>query len=184
MRNNQWGKHINVFDTIITTKKIISPWGHWKDTNKLFEEGKFNNMKFSNIFINNLETDDYILMFDRKYKYTLVLKITSEPIAEKVNEIIILRNNKCNHKPIIQNCNNCCDSIELVFSNKYFEDNYKSFIKYLNEDYYFENMYAIVRKVEVIGTINDTCKAFHKYKCLQNSICNSNIEIFKKDINQ
>ena len=28
MRNNQWGKHFNVFDTIMNTKKIVCPWGH------------------------------------------------------------------------------------------------------------------------------------------------------------
>ena len=104
MRNNQWGKHVNVFDTICHTKKIISPWGHWSDTNKLFEEGKFNNMRFSNIFINNLEINDHVLMLDREYAYALILKITSVPIAEKCSEILILRKMKCNHKPIIQNC--------------------------------------------------------------------------------
>ena len=75
LRNNQYGKSINVYDTIVHTNKIVCPWGHTKETNKLFEEGKFNNMKYSNIFINNLDIDDNILMFDRLYKYALVLKV-------------------------------------------------------------------------------------------------------------
>ena len=33
MRNNQYAKHFNVFDTIRYTNKIVCPWGHWKDTN-------------------------------------------------------------------------------------------------------------------------------------------------------
>ena len=75
LRNNQYGKTVNLYDTIIYTNKIVCPWGHTKETNKLFEEGKFNNMKYSNIFINNLDIDDDILMFDRLYKYALVLKV-------------------------------------------------------------------------------------------------------------
>ena len=182
MRNNQWRKAENVFETIKYTKKIISPWGHCKNTNKLFEEGKFNNEKFSNIFINDLNINDYICMFDRKYDYALILKITSNPIAEKIKEIIILRNNKCVHKPTISDCKNCSDSIELVFTDKYFEENNKIFKKYLNEDYNFENMYAIYRNIEIVGIINDKCEFYRKGKIFQNSISRQNIEIFEEDM--
>ena len=68
-------------------KKIVSPYGHWKETNKLFDEGKFNNEKFAKIFINDININDYILMFDTNYDYALVLKITSKPIAERMNDI-------------------------------------------------------------------------------------------------
>jgi len=184
IRNNQWGKTENVFETIKYTKKIISPWGHWKNTNKLFEEGKFNNEKFSNIFINDLKINDYICMFDRKYDYALVLKVTSNPIAEKLKEIIILRNNKCHHKPMINDCKNCSDSVELVFSDKYFEENNLIFKKYLNEDYNFENMYAIYRNIEIVGIINDKCEFYKNGKVFQSSICRQSIEIFEDDIIQ
>jgi len=168
IRNNQWGHHVNVFDTIKETNMIVCPWGHWKDTNKLFDEGKFNNEKFSNIFINKINIDDYILLFDREYKYAMVLKIISSPIAEKTN-IIILRNNNCKlHKILLHNCEDCNNSVELVFTEKYFENNSSKFIKYLNEDYHFENMYEITRKVEIIKTINNDI--YNKYKCIQNSI--------------
>ena len=70
----------------------------------------------------------------------------------------------------------------MVFSNKYFEENHKLFTKYLNEDFYFENMYAIIRNIKVIGKIDNTHDIYNKYKSLQNSICNSNIEIHKTDI--
>ena len=184
MRNNQWDRHTNVFDTIIYTKKIISPWAHWKETNKLFNENKFNNEKFSHIFINDININDYILMFHKTYDYALVLKITSEPIAERLNDIIILRENKCNHTPLVKNCKECNDSILEIFSSKYFEENHKLYTKYLNEDYKFENMYAIIRNVEIIGKINNTCDAFIKGKHLQNSISRRTFEIHKKDINE
>jgi hypothetical protein len=181
MRNNQYGKHNNVFDTIRYTGKIICPWGHWKHTNKLFEEGKFRNEKFSNIFINDIKENDLVCMFDRDYDYALILKILSEPITEIVKEMKILRNNKCNHKPIINDCKNCCDSIELIFTDKYFEENPEKFFKYLNEDYQFENIYAIIRRIEIIGRINNSCD-FYKLGRIQNSICRANEEILEKYI--
>ena len=182
MRNNQWGKHNYVFDTIRYTQKIISPWGHWKDTNKLFEEGKFNNAKYSNIFINDLKINDHVCMYDREYDYALVLKIISEPIAEKIKEIIILRNSKCLHKPLISDCKNCTDSIELVFTNKYFEENPEEFTKYMNEDYQFENMYGITRKIKIVGIIDDSCEFYRSGKMLQNSISRSTSKILETDI--
>jgi len=177
MRNNQWGKHFNVFDTIVNTKKVVCPWGHWKDTNNLFNEGKFRNEKFSNIFINDISCNDLVCIFDREYDYGLIVKIISEPITEKLNEIIIVRNNKCSHKPMIYNCTKCNESVELVFTDKYYNENSKSFIKYLNEDYHFENMYAIIRNIKVIGKVNDNCTFYTIGKRLQSSICHSNEEL-------
>ena len=182
MRNNQYGKNSNVFETIIQTKKLICPWGHWKDTNELFNEGKFRNEKFSNIFINYLSCEDLVCIFDREYDYGLIVKIISEPITEKLKEIIILRNNKCYHKPLLNNCKNCSDSVELIFTDNYYEENSKKFIKYLNEDYQFENMYAIIRRVEIIGRINDNCIFYTLGKRLQNSICRCNDSILQKYI--
>jgi hypothetical protein len=69
-----------------------------------------------------------------------------------------------------------------VFTDKYYNENSKSFIKYLNEDYHFENMYAIIRKVEVIGKVNDNCTFYTLGKKLQSSICRSNEEILHKNI--
>jgi hypothetical protein len=182
MRNNQYGKHNNVFDTIIYTKKLICPWGHWKDTNELFNEGKFRDEKFSNIFINYLSCGDLVCIFDREYDYGLIVKITSEPITEKLKEIIIVRNNKCSHKPMLSNCNKCNESVELILTDKYYKDNYQDFIKYINEDYQFENMYAIIRRIEIIGRINDDCIFYTLGKRLQNSICRCNEEILEKII--
>ena len=182
MRNNQYAKHFNVFDTIRYTNKIVCPWGHWKDTNELFDEGKFRNEKFSNIFINYLKKDDIICMFDREYNYALLLEITSDPITEKIKEMIIVRNNKCNHKPIFSNCDECGKSIEKIFTDKYFEENYKEFTKYLNEDYFFENMYAIIRNIKIIGRIDEKCEFYNIGKKLQNSICRVTTEILKSYI--
>ena len=182
MRNNQWGKHQKLFDTIRFTQKIVAPWGHWKDTNKLFEEGKFNNEKYSNIFINDLKINDLVCMFDRQYKYALILKIKSDPITEKVKDIIIIRNNKCSHRPLTHKCKTCSDSVELVCSTKYFEENSKDFIKYLTEDYQFENMYAIIRKIEIVGIIDESCDVYNICKKLQSSICRSNKQILETDI--
>ncbi len=182
LRNNQWRKHTNVLDSIIYTKKIVSPYGHWKETNKLFNEGKFNNEKFAKIFINDININDYILMFDTNYDYALVLKITSKPIAERLNDIIIIRDNKCNHTPLVKDCKECIDSILEIFSSKYFEKNYKSYTKYLNEDYKFENMHAIIRNVEIVGKINNTCEAYNQKNYFQGSINRINIEIDRKDI--
>ena len=45
-------------------------------------------------------------------------------------------------------------------------------------------MYAIIRNVEIIGKINNTCDVFNKGKNLQNSISRRTFEIDKKDINE
>ena len=57
-----------------------------------------------------------------------------------------------------------------IFSTKYFEDNYKKFTKFINENYSFENMYAITRNIEIIGKIDESSSIYHKHKCLQTSI--------------
>jgi len=182
MRNNQYGKHYNVFDTIRYTNKIICPWGHWKHTNILFDEGKFRNEKFSNIFINDIKQNDLICMFDREYDYGLILKITSDAISEKMNNMMILRTTKCSHKPMMFGCKDCSESVELIFTDKYFEENSKDFTEYLNEDYQFENIYAITRKVEIVGRVDDKCIFYKLGKKLQNSIARSNEEILEKDV--
>jgi hypothetical protein len=74
------------------------------------------------------------------------------------------------HDLICVGCDACNNSVELVFSNKYFEENNTLFTKYLNENYCFETMNAIYRNVEIIGKINTTSEAYHKYKCLRTSI--------------
>jgi len=161
----------------MNTKKVVCPWGHWKDTNNLFNDGKFRNEKFSNIFINDISCNDLVCIFDREYDYGLIVKIISEPVAEKLNKIIIVRNNKCSHKPMLSNCTDCNESVEHVFTDKYYSENSKSFIKYLNEDYHFENMYAIIRNIKVIGKVNDNCAFYTIGKRLQSSICRSNEEL-------
>lgn len=174
MRNNQWKKHQKVFETINLTKKLICPSGHRKNIELKFEEGIYSYDEMSwqaNKFLNNIKENDHVLLYDRQYKEALVLQITSLPIKDKINNIIILRNKLCNiHTPIGFGCANCNNSIELVFSTKYFEDNHKYFIKYMNENFCFENMYAIFRNVQVIGKINTTNEIYHKHKCLQTSI--------------
>jgi hypothetical protein len=122
-------------------------------------------------FLNDIKENDIVILYHREYKEALVLKITSSPIKDKINDVIILRNKTCNiHTPIAFGCINCNNSVEKVFSSKYFEDNNKQFTKYINENYSFENMYAIFRNVEIIGKINTTSDIYHKHKCLQTSI--------------
>ena len=57
----------------------------------------------------------------------------------------------------------------MVFSKIYFETNHKNFTKYLNENYKFENMYAIYRDIEIIGKIDSTNPIYNKHKYLQTS---------------
>lgn len=174
MRNNQWQKHHKVFETIKITKKITCPGGHNQNLLLKNEEDiySYDGMCWrAKKFLNDIKENDIVLLYDRQYKEALVLKITSSPIKDKINDVIILRNKTCNiHTPISFGCANCNNSVELVFSSKYFEDNNKQFTKYINENFCFENMYAIFRNVEIIGKINTTSEIYHKHKCLQTSI--------------
>lgn len=174
MRNNQWKKHQKVFETIKITKKLICPSGHRQNLLLKNEEGIYSYDEMcwqAKKFLNDIKENDIVLLYDRQYKEALVLKITSSPIKDKINDVFILRNKTCNiHTPISFGCANCNNSVELVFSSKYFEDNNKQFTKYINENFCFENMYAIFRNVEIIGKINTTNEIYHKHKCLQTSI--------------
>ena len=175
MRNNQWRKHQKVFETIKTTKKLICPSGHRQNLLLKIEDGiySYDGMCWqANKFLNGIKENYIVLLYDRQYKEALVLKITSIPIKDNINDVIILRNKTCNiHTPVSFGCANCNNSVESVFSSKYFEDNNKQFTKYINENFCFENMYAIFRNVEIIGKINTTSEIYHKHKCLQTSIC-------------
>jgi hypothetical protein len=157
MRNNQWQKHKNVFETIIITKKLICPSGHRHNLILKCEDGiySYDGMCWqADKFLNNIKENDIVLLYDRQYKEALVIKIISIPIKDKLNELFILRNKSCYiHTPIISNCIDCNDSIELVFSSNYFINNNKKFIKSINVNYCFENMYAIYRSIEIIGKI-------------------------------
>ena len=95
IRNNQWKKTNKVFDIIEKTKKIICPYGHIKEITKLFKEGKFNNERYSQIFINDLNIGDIVLVFDREEKEGLLVKIKSNPNGEMLKDIIILRKHIC-----------------------------------------------------------------------------------------
>ena len=172
MRNNQWQKHEKVFDTINSTKKLICPSGHMNNIVLINDNNySYNNMPWqANKFLNEIQINNIVLLFDRQYKEALVLKIISEPKKSKIDNVIILKKSICNiHNLIESGCSNCNDNIEMVFSNKYFETNHKNFIKYLNENYKFENMYAIYRDVEVIGKIDSTNPIYNKHKYLQTS---------------
>lgn len=181
MRNNQWKKHQKVFETIKITKKLICPSGHRQNLLLKNEEGNYSYDGMcwqANKFLNDIKENDIVLLYDRQYKEALVLKIASSPIKDKINDVIIMRNKICNiHTPISFGCTDCNNSIELVFSSKYFEDNNKQFTKYINENFCFENMYAIFRDVEIIGKINTTNEIYHKHKCLQTSICTPSSEL-------
>ncbi len=173
MRNNQWQKHEKVFDTINITKKLICPSGHMNNIILNNDDNKYSyiNMPWqADKFLNDIHINNIILLFDRQYKEALVLRIISEPKKSKIDDIIIVRKSTCNIHNLIQSgCSNCNDNIEMVFSNKYFETNHKKFTKYLNENYKFENMYAIYRDIEVIGKIDSTNPIYNKHKCLQTS---------------
>ena len=175
MRNNQWQKHQKVFETIKINKKLICPSGHRQNLLLNLEDGIYSHDGMgwqAKKFLNDIKENDTVLLYDRQYKEALVLKITSSPIKDKINDVIILRNKTCSiHNPISFGCANCNNSVELVFSSKYFEDNNKQFTKYMNENFCFENMYAIFRNIEIIGKINTTSEVYHKHKCLQTSIC-------------
>lgn len=98
MRNNQWQKHTKVFDTIKITKKLICPGGHVNDIILINEDKySYNNMTWqANKFLNNIEINNIVLLFDRQYKDALVLKIISDPIKSKIDDIIILKKSTCN----------------------------------------------------------------------------------------
>ena len=174
MRNNQWKKHENVFDTIQITKKLICPKGHQHDVLLKCQDGIYSYDKIcwqGNKFLNDIKENNIILLYDRQYKEALVLKIISNPIKDKISDIIILRNKKCTiHSLLSFGCITCNDSVEMVFSNKYFENNNKKFTKYMNENFCFENMHSIFRNVEIIGKINASYDVYHRHKCLRTCI--------------
>lgn len=174
MRNNQWKKHEKVFTTLKLTNKLICPSGHRQNLVLQCQNGIYSYDGAcwqANKFLNAIKENDIVLIYDRQYKEALVIKITSKPIQGKIDDVIIVRNKLCNiHKPVSSGCANCNKSVELVFSKKYFEDNSGKFLQYLNEDYSFENMYAIFRNIEIIGKITTTSKIYQKHKRLQSSI--------------
>ncbi len=174
MRNNQWRKHEKVFDTINITKKLICPGAHRNSIVLINENNKYScgNIKKwqADKFLNDIQINNIVLLFDRQYKSALVLKIISEPKKSKIDNVIILRKTICAiHNLIEGGCDDCNENIEMVFSTKYFEANYKDFTKYLNENYKFENMYAVYRDVEILGKIDSTNPIYNKHKCLQTS---------------
>ena len=184
MRQNQWGVHEDVFGTIKLTNKLICPSAHINEINKLFNKNEYNNQKYSNIFIKKIQINNYVLILDRQYKKGLIVKILSNPKTEKINNVIILRDNTCKDHNPISNCIKCNQSVKMVFSTEYFKNNSDKFIEFLNEKYHFENMYAIIRDIEIIGEIDDTNILYQKYKCFQGTICipKEMIEINIKDI--
>lgn len=187
LRQNQWGVSQNVFETIKLTKKLICPWAHTKEICELFVQSKWNDKKFSNIFINDIKINDYVMILDRDYKTGLIVKIISEPKAESFKDLMILRkNNLCQHIPIKygEDCGECGKSVQMVFTKEYYKSNYEKFFDYLNEDYHFEYMHSIIRDIQIIGEISNTNEVYKKYKCLQNSICTTKDiqEVSVKDI--
>ena len=52
----------------------------------------------------------------------------------------------------------------------------------MNEDYFFENMYAIIRNIKIIGRIDEKCEFYNIGKKLQNSICRVTTEILESYI--
>lgn len=167
LRNNQWMKHLNVFETIKFTKKIICPFGHTKDSCNLFKQGKFNNENYSRIFINDLNINDIVIVFDKKYKKALVLKIKSEPLIRKIKDILIIRTDICKqHNTVRADCNLCKESIVQICSTKYVKDNIKTIVDngYLGENYKFEYMYAIYRDIEILYFIKEDSEIYQKYK--------------------
>ena len=172
MRNNMWGKHEQVFDTIKQTKKLVCPHAHRRNILLECEAGiySYDGMDSqANQFLNKLDENDIVMLYDRQYEYALLLKIISVPIEDKIKDVIILRHKHCIHT-IRHGCRECNSSIKMVYSTTYFEKNYKEFTKYMNEDYCFENMYGIFRDIEIIGKINTTSESFHIHKCLPASI--------------
>jgi len=172
MRNNQWRKHQNVFETIKTTKKLICPSGHRKNISLKNENGIYSYDKMcwqANKFLNDIKENDIVLLYDRQYKEALVLRITSSPIKDEINDVVILRNETCTHDSIMFGCPNCSSSVEQIFLNNLQNMNKYNKI-YKNEDFHYETMHAIFREVEIIGKINTTSEIYHIHKCLQTSI--------------
>ena len=92
MRNNQWQKHANVFETIHLTKKIICRGGHTNNIELNMTNGiySYDGMCWqANKFLNDMKENDIVLMYDRNYKEALVLKVSSIPIQDKINDVTI-----------------------------------------------------------------------------------------------
>jgi hypothetical protein len=187
MRNNFWGKTTGVFEIIELNKKLVCPWGHTKKQNELFNEDKFNNEKFSQIFINKLNVNDNVLLFDRNYNHALVLKIKSDPYTTKIDNVCIIRKRTCEHKPIItgEKCRKCDNSVIEIVSKSHIKNNFDDYSKYLSDNYEIESLYAIVRDIEIIGELRKGNKIYEKYKILRSSIAEPSEEIIlgKKTIN-
>ena len=86
MRNNQWQKHEKVFDTINSTKKLICPSGHMNNIVLINDNNySYNNMPWqANKFLNEIQINNIVLLFDRQYKEALVLKIIRKSKSNQV----------------------------------------------------------------------------------------------------
>ena len=68
MKNSQWEKHLDVFDSIKLTKKLICPGGHRQNITLNIENDKYSyeGMKYQgNQFLNELFVNDIVLLFDK-----------------------------------------------------------------------------------------------------------------------
>ena len=181
MRNNQWGKNIDLYNIIKKTKKISCPGAHTYDINndlKIEYDSELDKYKSNDKiswqaerFLNSLSVDNYLLMYHKGCKEALILKIKSQPKFGKIENVKILRDNSCKkHKPIKFGCKSCNASVIDVMSLDYLIKNMNKYGDYLSENYNFENFYSIYRDIEIVGKIDSKTDMYKKYVCLESSI--------------
>ena len=156
LRQNQWKVHSRVFDTIQNTKVILCSGYHDENRCDVDMNGDIilnpNNKKGNN-YVNDVNNDDYAIVFENGNKNeALLVKIVSNVYKKVIPEITIYK------REGYQNYYNG-NEVEVCLTGH----NTK---KYTHS----EIMHAYVRDIEIIRKINSNEPIFKKYWKFQSSI--------------
>lgn len=159
----------NKLDIIKDTSSIFCPYGHY---DKMINEKNLLMDQF-NIFINNLNINDKIIVFDKDYNYALICKITGDIELIEYDDIKIVSNNNTCHSETNLSCFECRNNIISICSEKYVDE--KRLSDFKNDDQFIvKNLNIIKRNIEIIDKINEDNQIYKLYK---------NPSIYKNGIN-
>jgi len=166
MRNSPWGMEKFVFERIENSKKVICPAGHSKKEFDFFAAGNIpeilrHNKYGRERFVSEIKVGDIILMFHKGADGYLVLKVTSDPTADIIE-----------------------DTFVLLQQNYEADDNYKPLFigpfdkmretGLMNGTVVIDNMRGITRSIEIIGQVHKLkSKIYSENATCQNSIWQS-----------
>jgi hypothetical protein len=169
LRQNMWKVSTGIIDTIQTTKVIICPGYHNREScpEQLIPEElrQKSSNKAGNRFINDIKVGHYAIIFVTGNKSPLCVRITSETYRKEIPEITIYK--KYGHR----NSYNT-EEVEVCLTGQNITGRKK-------RDYtHTEKMVAYVRDVEIIGILNYQIypELINKYKILQRSIAENKLD--------